>query len=113
MQNQQNQLIPKTPSDGPVHSAAPATESHPPKRRRRWFQFSLRTLMIVVTLLAVACGTIMWSLRYRQQLIRARDERKAEQKAARLGNLLNYPRLEAQSLSAVDQAHLKAIYGSR
>jgi hypothetical protein len=31
-----------------------------PKRKRRWFQFSLRTLMIVVTLLAVACGYVGW-----------------------------------------------------
>jgi hypothetical protein len=28
--------------------------AEPPKRKRRWFQFSLRTLLIVVTLLAVA-----------------------------------------------------------
>ena len=28
-------------------------EADPPKRKRRWFQFSLRTLMIVVTVLAV------------------------------------------------------------
>jgi hypothetical protein len=28
----------------------------PPKRERRWFQFSLRTLMIGVTLLAVLPG---------------------------------------------------------
>jgi WD40 repeat protein len=28
----------------------------PPKRKRRWFQFSLRTLLIVVTLLAVVYG---------------------------------------------------------
>jgi hypothetical protein len=25
------------------------SEAEPPKRKRRWFQFSLRTLMIVVT----------------------------------------------------------------
>jgi hypothetical protein len=31
-----------------------------PKRKRRWFQFSLRTLLISVTLLAVACGYIGW-----------------------------------------------------
>ena len=30
----------------------------PPKRTRRWFQFSLRTLMIGVTLLAVASGYV-------------------------------------------------------
>jgi hypothetical protein len=32
----------------------------PPKRKRRWFQFSLRTLMIVVTLLAVPLGYVGW-----------------------------------------------------
>jgi hypothetical protein len=31
-----------------------------PKRNRRWFQFSLRTLLIVVTLLAVVCGYVGW-----------------------------------------------------
>jgi hypothetical protein len=30
----------------------------PPKRKRRWFQFSLRTLLIVVTLLAAICGIV-------------------------------------------------------
>jgi hypothetical protein len=29
-----------------------------PKRKRRWFQFSLRTLMIGVTLLAMVCGYV-------------------------------------------------------
>ncbi len=33
-----------------------ASNSYTPKRGRRWLQFSLRTLLIVVTLLAVACG---------------------------------------------------------
>jgi hypothetical protein len=32
------------------------TKADPPKRKRRWFQFSLRTLMIGVTLLAVLPG---------------------------------------------------------
>ena len=30
----------------------------PPKRKRRWFQFSLRTLMIGVVIVAIACGWI-------------------------------------------------------
>jgi hypothetical protein len=30
----------------------------PPKRKRRWFQFSLRTLLIGVTLLAVPCAYV-------------------------------------------------------
>ena len=34
-----------------------------PKRKRRWFQFNLRTLMIGVTLLAVACGYFAWQAR--------------------------------------------------
>jgi hypothetical protein len=31
-------------------------EAEPPKRKRRWFQFSLRSLMIQATVLAAACG---------------------------------------------------------
>jgi hypothetical protein len=30
----------------------------PPKRKRRWYQFSLRSLLIGVALLAVACGYV-------------------------------------------------------
>ena len=41
--------------DNAAMEAAPA-EAEPPKRKRRWFQFSLRTLMIGVTLLAVPLG---------------------------------------------------------
>ena len=33
-------------------------KADPPQRKRRWFQFSLRTLMIGVTLLAVICGYV-------------------------------------------------------
>ena len=32
----------------------------PPKRRRRWFRFRLRTLLIAVTLLAVPLGYAGW-----------------------------------------------------
>jgi hypothetical protein len=35
-------------------------KADPPKRKRRWFQFSLRTLMIGVTVLAVPCGYVGW-----------------------------------------------------
>jgi hypothetical protein len=37
--------------------AEPA-KANPPKGKRRWFQFSLRSLMIGVTLLAVVCGYV-------------------------------------------------------
>jgi hypothetical protein len=39
-----------------MQTDAPSAE--PPNRKRRWFQFSLRTLMIVVTVFAVVCGDI-------------------------------------------------------
>jgi hypothetical protein len=35
----------------------------PPKCKRRWYQFSLRTLLIVVTLLAVPLGYVGWQAR--------------------------------------------------
>jgi hypothetical protein len=36
------------------------SKAEPPKRKRRRFQFRLRTLMIGVTLLAVACSYVGW-----------------------------------------------------
>jgi hypothetical protein len=45
----------------PTSAAAP---------NRRWFQFGLRTLFMVVTLLAAAC----WVFVDRQRLIRERDD---------------------------------------
>jgi hypothetical protein len=45
-------------------------KAEPPKRKRRWYQFSLRELMIGVTLVALAC----WAILDRQQLIHERDE---------------------------------------
>ena len=35
-------------------------DAEPPKRKRRWFQFRLRSLLIGVTLLAVVCGYVGW-----------------------------------------------------
>jgi hypothetical protein len=49
-------------------------EAEPPKRKRRWFQFSLRTLLIVVTLLAAICPAVVWVVRDRDRLIQERDE---------------------------------------
>jgi hypothetical protein len=42
-------------------------KADPPKRKRRWFQFSLRTLMIGVTLLAVVCGYVGWQAKIVRQ----------------------------------------------
>jgi hypothetical protein len=37
-----------------------AMEADPPKRKRRWFQFSLRSLMIFTMVVAIACGWVGW-----------------------------------------------------
>ena len=37
-------------------------ETHNPKPRRRWYQFSLRTLLIVVTVSTVPLGWVGWKL---------------------------------------------------
>jgi hypothetical protein len=42
-----------------MEAQRPKAES--PKRKRRWFQFSLRSLLIVVTLLCVWLGMIRFS----------------------------------------------------
>jgi hypothetical protein len=44
-------------------------KAEPPKRKRRWFQYSVRTLMIVVTLLAVGSGYVGWQAK----IVRERD----------------------------------------
>jgi hypothetical protein len=44
-----------------------------PSPRRR-FQFRLRTLMIVVTLLAALSAAVTWVIRDRERLIRERDD---------------------------------------
>jgi hypothetical protein len=35
---------------------ASVSKAEPPKRNRRWFQFSLRTLLLLITLAAIWCG---------------------------------------------------------
>src|SRR5258707_2685386 len=49
---------------------AEPSKAESPKRKRRWFQFSLRTLMIGVTLLAIACGYVGWQAR----IVRGREQ---------------------------------------
>jgi hypothetical protein len=45
--------------DNAAMQSEPST-AEPPKRKRRWFQFSLRTLMIGVALLAVPLSYVGW-----------------------------------------------------
>jgi Tfp pilus assembly protein FimT len=51
----------------------------PPKRKRRWFQFSLRTLMIVVVIFSVQCGVCLPMLREWQEQERIREERQRQE----------------------------------
>jgi hypothetical protein len=37
------------------------SNAEPPKCKRRWFQFSLRTLMIVMTVTALAQPLLIWA----------------------------------------------------
>ena len=45
-------------------------KADPPKRKRRWFQFSLRTLMIVVTMFCVISGYVAWHKKIVRLMIR-------------------------------------------
>jgi hypothetical protein len=67
----------------------------PPKRKCRWFQFSLRTLLIVVTLAAVAC----WVVADRQRLIRERDDALRAQATVDAWSAANAARAEAEQLA--------------
>ncbi len=52
---------------------AEPTKAAPPKRKRRSFQFSLRTLLIGVTVLAVLCGEAAWLLGDLPRLLQERE----------------------------------------
>jgi hypothetical protein len=66
--------LPRLPAA--ADNAAMQTEppqAEPPKRKRRWFQFSLRSLLIVVTVLAAVCGYVGWQAKivnHRRELLR-------------------------------------------
>ncbi|HKD36160.1 MAG TPA: hypothetical protein VKB78_05145 [Pirellulales bacterium] len=56
----------------------------PLKRKRRWFQFGLRTLMIGVTLMAIACG---W---FGVKVDRARKRHEAVETIRKVGGYVHY-----------------------
>jgi hypothetical protein len=56
----------------------------PPKRKRRWFQFSLRTLMIFTLFLAIGCGLMA------RRVEQKRNEREAVDAIVKLGGHVHY-----------------------
>jgi hypothetical protein len=49
--------LPRRPAVGDnAAMEAESLKAEPPKRKRRWFQFSLRTLLIAVTVVALLAG---------------------------------------------------------
>jgi len=60
------------------------SDTNPPKPKRRWYQFSLRTLLVLVTLFAVACS---W---YAYEMREAAKRRAAIAELEELGALVRY-----------------------
>jgi hypothetical protein len=60
-------------------------QTEPPKRKRRWFQFSLRSLMIVVTITAVESAVCLSMVREWRQ--RREDMRLLEDAIHRFGTV--------------------------
>ena len=74
--------LPAVADNAAMQSEPP--QADPPNRKRRWFQFSLRTLMIGVTLLAVLCG---W---FGMKVERARKRHEAVEAIRKLGGYVHY-----------------------
>jgi Leucine Rich repeat len=76
-------LCPSAFKDNAAMQTAPP-KAEPPKRKRRWFQFSLRTLMIVTVICAIASA---WVTGRRDQ---KRKEQEAVSAIVKLGGLAWY-----------------------
>jgi hypothetical protein len=71
----------------PADNAAMQTDppkSDPPKRKRRWFQFSLRTLLIVVLIAAIPCAWL------RSKIEQKRQERQTVEAILKSGGDVKY-----------------------
>src|ERR1700686_4232221 len=84
-------------------------KADPPKRKRRWFQFSLRSLMIVVTLLAVLCGYVAWL--GKKRIERKRKECEAVTAIVRLGGGVGYHDEKVTSAKPPGPDWLRNLFG--
>jgi hypothetical protein len=64
-------LLPLPAAEDNAAMQADPPKAEPPKRKRRWFQFHVRTLMIGVTLLAVPMGYVGWHAKIVRERTRA------------------------------------------
>jgi hypothetical protein len=74
--------LPAVGDNAAMQSDSPKAD--PPKRKRRWFQFSLRSVLIAVTLLALACGWLG------QKIDQKRKEREALEAIFKSGGDASY-----------------------
>jgi len=72
-----------TPKDNAAMEAEQPI-SGPPKRKRRWFQFSLRTLLVFTVVVAIVCGWIG------SKIEKKRRERQAVKALTMVGGLVFY-----------------------
>ena len=80
------------------------SQTEQPRRKRRWFQFSLRTLLIVTTLLAVGTGLLS------QRIARKRKEWDAVQAILRFGAAVRFDR-DTSDANATGPSWLREILG--
>jgi hypothetical protein len=77
---------------GPADNAAMQTEppkAEPPKRKRRWFQFSFRTLLILTVPCAVGAAWVAREMERKR--IRALEEKAHEELRAMVKPVANMP----------------------
>jgi hypothetical protein len=70
-------------ADNAAMEAEP-TNADPPKRKRRWFQFSLRTLLVSTIIIAVACGWLG------KRIEQKRKDRETVAAIIKLGGIVTY-----------------------
>jgi hypothetical protein len=77
-------------------------KSDPPKRKRRWFQFSLRTLLISVLIVAIPCAWLG------HKFDEKRKERRAVETIRKLGGAVYYDYQMANDFEPPENQHFNA-----
>ena len=83
-------------------------KSEPPKRKRRWYQFSLRTVLIFTVVVAVACALVGRRIERKR---RERDTIEAITSAG--GTVLFDYQLANASASPLGPAWLRSLFGEQ